>query len=88
VFIDVVANPILNILTSGLIAKATGTASIRPLTLGRISDPASNNDETSIDFVNATGTVLARLAAYRVNATDWGWKLYSSTAGALGLLLI
>jgi len=83
VFIDVNASPILNILTTGVVAKAAGTASIRPAALGRISDPASDGDETSLDVANAAGTVLARLSAYRFTATSWGWKLYTSVASAL-----
>jgi len=68
----------------GWLARANGTGSISPLAMGRISDPAADGNETSLDVVNAAGTTLGRLSSYRVNATSWGWKLYSSTAGALG----
>lgn len=69
--------------TAGLRALASGAASISPLTIQRISDPGSDGDETRFDIKNAAGTVLARLAIFRLISGSWGWKFYTSGGGVL-----
>jgi len=73
----------LSVLAGGLATRASGTGSIIPLAVTRVSDPAADGNETSVDFSNVAATPLARISAYRVNATSWGLKLYSSVTGAL-----